>query len=62
MEKYNKIFGKIFMITVTFYELLLGFRMCILDYTITPNESFLGLFGLIIFCTELILAEVKNKK
>ena len=62
MEKINKTFGKIFMLTVAIYELLLGFRMYILDHTITPNETYTGLFGLMLLCTELILAEVKKIK
>ena len=61
MEKIGKIFCKIFMITVIIYIIGLGFGITFLNHTVTPNETYVGISMLILFCTELILEEVKNK-
>jgi hypothetical protein len=62
MKNFNKTFSKIFIITYIFYIILLSIRIAFFNHNVELGEVFLGLGGLILICTELILYEVKKTK
>jgi hypothetical protein len=62
MKNFNKTFSKIFIITYIFYIILLSIRIAFFNHNVELCEVFLGLGGLILICTELILSEVKKNK
>jgi len=62
MKKFNKVFTKIFIITIVIYETVLLFNAAVLSIPLNTTDIFIGLGGLILFCTELIIEEIKKNK
>jgi len=62
MKKFNKIFNNIFVILVMISNIIIMYNIIILDEQISNNYLFIGLSGLILFCTEIITREIKNNR
>jgi len=58
----KKLFVLLFMIFYVGYISIFILRVYLFDYIIDNNNLFLGLCGLILICTELIINEIKKLK